>query len=318
MLRVPRSSRRGAFTLIEVLVVVAIIALLVAILLPSLANARRMARTTVCLNTCKEHASGMSIFASEHKDLIPRGASPRTRFTWIQLMARMYGDRASYGRNYNLVPVEKMGIFQCPERARTYSGAFLDYVVNALDHRGPLTAQGIPSRTGAWVSVEGVARRNLWKRPGEVIYTMDAAIEETENPSGELAEVREKIWELRNPKIDIPAGLLPPSPFGWGRFDIYTGITVPAYPVDAALDGVQKGRPRGSLQMHGRGSSASFADGHAALVVPPSRNGNPAYVAQFYMYKLGVLNAFRDNLPVSGGSGGGEQWELGDEDFQPY
>jgi prepilin-type N-terminal cleavage/methylation domain-containing protein/prepilin-type processing-associated H-X9-DG protein len=310
-------GKQTAFTLIEVLVVVAIIALLIAILLPSLTRARAMARSSVCANTLREHANGMATFAAEHKDLVPRGASPRTRFTWIQLMTRMYGDKAKYGRNYNLVPVEKQGVFQCPERENNYPGPFLDYVINALDHRGPLDAAGRPSRTGAWVAVEGVAKRSLWKRPAEVIYTMDAANESTENTCGELAEVRLRIWELRNPKIDIPAGILPESPWGWGRYDIYTGPTVPAYPEDASVDGPYRGRSRGALKMHYRGSNASFADGHAETVVPPRRD-TPTAVAQFYMYKLGVLNAFRDNLPILGGSGGGEQYSLGDEDFQPY
>lgn len=311
-------SKRAAFTLIEVLVVVAIIALLISVLLPSLVRARAMARTTVCSNTARQHASGMNVFATDHKDLVPRGASPRTRFTWIQLMARTFGDKSNYTRNYNLVPVERQGIFQCPERTGMHAGPFLDYVVNALDHRGPVNANCAPDSNGAWTSVEGVAPRSLWKRPSDVIYTMDAADEMAGNPSGELAEVREKIAALRSPKINIPEGVLPPSPWGWGRYDVYCGYTLPAYPEDAALDGVHRGRSRGAIKMHGKGSVASFVDGHVALVVPPARNGNPLAVAQFYMIKFGVQNAIKNNIRIESGSGGGEKCELGDEDYEPF
>ncbi len=60
-----RSARRAAFTLIEVLVVVAIIALLVAILLPSLALVRERARTTVCASGMKQALNGMLLAQAE-------------------------------------------------------------------------------------------------------------------------------------------------------------------------------------------------------------------------------------------------------------
>ena len=54
----------AAFTLIEVLVVVAIIALLAAILLPSLKAARTQAKVTVCKANCKQIAT---MIATYHK-----------------------------------------------------------------------------------------------------------------------------------------------------------------------------------------------------------------------------------------------------------
>ncbi len=60
------SSRREAFTLIEVLVVVAIIALLVAILLPALVRAREMARMAKCLSNTKALPQAVHSFATEH------------------------------------------------------------------------------------------------------------------------------------------------------------------------------------------------------------------------------------------------------------
>jgi prepilin-type N-terminal cleavage/methylation domain-containing protein len=60
-----------AFTLIEVLVVVAIIALLVAVLLPSLANARNMARLVTCKTNCKQIATMTSQYQAENRGYVP-------------------------------------------------------------------------------------------------------------------------------------------------------------------------------------------------------------------------------------------------------
>ena len=58
--------RRGGFTLIELLVVVAIIALLVSILLPSLQQARELARRAVCAANSHQIAMAQVMYAQDN------------------------------------------------------------------------------------------------------------------------------------------------------------------------------------------------------------------------------------------------------------
>ncbi len=70
-----RRAVRG-FTLIEVLVVVAIIALLISILLPSLSRAREQARMTVCMNNMRTCGQAMVLYAHSNLDSYPWDATP--------------------------------------------------------------------------------------------------------------------------------------------------------------------------------------------------------------------------------------------------
>jgi len=65
-----RTGRVG-FTLIEILVVVAIIALLISILLPSLRHAREQGRATVCGTHLSEIFTAVHMYTLENKDVLP-------------------------------------------------------------------------------------------------------------------------------------------------------------------------------------------------------------------------------------------------------
>ena len=65
--------RRRGFTLIEVLVVVAIIALLVAVLIPSLARARAVSQRTVCLHNLKMLGQAWMLYYGDNKGALIYG-----------------------------------------------------------------------------------------------------------------------------------------------------------------------------------------------------------------------------------------------------
>lgn len=81
------------FTLIELLVVISIIALLIGILLPSLASARELARAISCSSQMRQLAMAAEIYADESKDRYPqRKAAAKTppRPEWPGQLVRTY------------------------------------------------------------------------------------------------------------------------------------------------------------------------------------------------------------------------------------
>src|SRR5579862_9406268 len=63
-------SKSRAFTLVELLVVIGIIAVLVGILLPALNKARQAANATQCLSNLRQLATAATMFEVEHKGYI--------------------------------------------------------------------------------------------------------------------------------------------------------------------------------------------------------------------------------------------------------
>jgi len=118
-----RQRRASAFTLVEMLVVIAVIGILVALLLPAINVAREMARGATCSNNLRQFGQGLHAHAERHKESFCSGA-----FDWLKDGAvtelSWVGDLVKQGQ-----PVGKM---LCPSNPARGADALNDLLsVNA-------------------------------------------------------------------------------------------------------------------------------------------------------------------------------------------
>jgi prepilin-type processing-associated H-X9-DG protein/prepilin-type N-terminal cleavage/methylation domain-containing protein len=115
---VPRRIRT-AFTLVELLVVIGIIAVLVGLLLPALSKARDAANVTKCLANLQQIGSGIHIYANEHRGTMP--LIYQRRWTEATKLGLPEGGRGltMFGLLYEISKIQ-VTAFRCPSDLREY------------------------------------------------------------------------------------------------------------------------------------------------------------------------------------------------------
>jgi prepilin-type N-terminal cleavage/methylation domain-containing protein/prepilin-type processing-associated H-X9-DG protein len=126
-MRRSRSVSRG-FTLVELLVVIGIIALLIAILLPTLGQARRQANATKCLSNLRQIGLAFELYAGEHRGTWPVAVHEKGNPSypineerrWPDLIAKYVHTKQDFNYSDDISAIRKNSvIWGCPEWVRS-------------------------------------------------------------------------------------------------------------------------------------------------------------------------------------------------------
>ncbi|MGB7161180.1 MAG: type II secretion system protein [Tepidisphaeraceae bacterium] len=121
--------KRAAFTLVELLVVIGIIALLISMLLPALQSARRQANQVKCASSLRQIGIAFQMYANDHKGIVaPAVVSKNATFAkyseerrWYDLIAKYVNPSVT---SYPLISQvrENSVLWGCPEWSRITYG----------------------------------------------------------------------------------------------------------------------------------------------------------------------------------------------------
>lgn len=160
-----KTLQNKAFTLIELLVVISIISLLIAVLLPALASARKSARNVQCCSQLRQNGLATTAYAQDNKGWMVQ---------WDKFSGTKHWADYLYAGNYI---IGNKNIFNCPEQPRQSYNAWLTYGIQT--DNGKLETEtklvDASNATKGWML-------NLQKltTPGKFILYADTIIEKND------------------------------------------------------------------------------------------------------------------------------------------
>jgi prepilin-type processing-associated H-X9-DG protein/prepilin-type N-terminal cleavage/methylation domain-containing protein len=135
MMRNPRTPSCRAFTLVELLVVIGIIALLISILLPSLNKARRASQAVACASNLRQIGMAFQLYANDHQQWYPMNIGVNNYFwppsndsttLWYAYIAPYLGWSGDTSANGFIYPK----VLDCPSYDRTVNVTWVSTSAN--------------------------------------------------------------------------------------------------------------------------------------------------------------------------------------------
>lgn len=154
----PRARACRGFTLVELMVVIAIVAVLASLLLPALGRAKMAAQRTACLGNFRQWGLAMKLYVDDNEDVMPRESAfgqgvvlhlwadikhPKAGDAWFNALPP-YANRQPASNYFHRKTefYESPSLFQCPV-ARPNPG-FSPYAYFSMSMNSQLIKSGIP------------------------------------------------------------------------------------------------------------------------------------------------------------------------------
>jgi len=165
----PRCRHGEAFTLVELLVIVAVIALLLGVIAPSMERVTRIAHTVICSSNVHQLGTAAHCYADDNGGYLPRDVWPNQtgHYLFAARFLPYVGGRplpaANSDNDYNAAydALAAVDVFRCP--GVDMPQYVLNYVVSGWDVARYQTGQGYQSSPAVPVS-------HLPFAPGEALY----------------------------------------------------------------------------------------------------------------------------------------------------
>ncbi len=199
-----QASRHRGFTLLELLTVIATIAILAALLLPILGKAKIKAQRTTCLSNLRQLSVAWMLYADENHGFLPESYPVNNPDVWVQ------GDMSNPGEagNADLIRAGKLypynqslGIYHCPaDRGVTINGNLVptlrSYSMNCFMGGRDPSIGNIPDTAAAFVPF--YSKESDIPAPAE-LWVMLEEDERSINDGFFVTDPTAQVW------IDLPA-----------------------------------------------------------------------------------------------------------------